>query len=102
MGQPVQEVVEILGADLADGRTDAKIPTEQAHITGKSFHGVDGETFVLHVPFECAEGGLQGSFTGQDSDPRLVAFLGKRTAEKFTLFGDVGRHDPLQDRYAKL
>lgn len=74
MCQPVEVVVQILRADLANGRADPHIAAEQSYVAGKGLHRVDGETLVLHMPLKGSESSLQRRVAAEHRRP-LIAFM---------------------------
>jgi len=62
--QPIQEVVEVFGADFADRLADAQVFSQQTYVAGKGFARVEGKTFVAHVVFKFTQRRLKRGVTG--------------------------------------
>jgi hypothetical protein len=57
--QPLQKVIEVLGADFAYRLANTQKLAQQTNVTGESFLRVGGKPFLFHVLFKRTEGCLQ-------------------------------------------
>ena len=56
----MQVILEVLGADLANGRVGFEISAENAQVAKKGFDGVVGKVLLNHVRLEAFDGRRQG------------------------------------------
>jgi len=77
----MEEVAQVLGADLAHRCADAQIAAQQANIAGKSLDRVNRKALVLHVTLERAQCRLQRRLARQRWCAALAVVLAREVGE---------------------